>query len=55
MKEQLIELLVWLKDNKFHQYKEGTWYTINERPYVLVKNRKFYTEEQVIKLFLKNN
>lgn len=56
MKEVIAEYLTiflgWLKDNKFHQYKDGTWYTLNEKPYVLGKNRKFYTDDEVVELFL---
>lgn len=50
----MIELLQWLKENHFHQYKDGTWYTTQERPYTEGKPRNFYTEEQVVKLFLKS-
>ena len=49
----MIELLQWLKDNHFHQYKDGTWYTTKERPYVRGEQRKFYTDEQLMSLFFR--
>ena len=51
----MIELLQWLKENHFHQYKDGTWYTTTERPYVRGEQRKFYTDEQLINLYQKTN
>lgn len=47
----MIQFTKWLKENHFHQYKDGTWYTTNERPYVLGKNRKFYTDEELSVLY----
>jgi hypothetical protein len=49
----MIELLQWLKENHFHQYKDGTWYSTNERPYTNGKQRKFYTDEELMSLFYK--
>lgn len=43
----MLEFLQWLKENKFHQYKDGTWYTTNERPYINGKQRKYYTDEEL--------
>lgn len=51
----MIELLQWLKENHFHQYKDGTWYSTNERPYTNGKQRKFYTDEEVVELFENSN
>jgi hypothetical protein len=47
----MVQFLEWLKINHFHQYKDGTWYTTNERPYTNGQSRKFYTDEQVVELF----
>jgi hypothetical protein len=59
MKEAITEyftiFLSWLKDNHFHQYKDGTWYTTQERPYTEGKQRKFYTDDEIVELFLNNN
>lgn len=51
--EYIVKFLVWIKENKFHQYKDGTWYTTNERPYIKGQQRKYYTDEQLIQLFQK--
>jgi hypothetical protein len=45
------EFLIWLKENHFHLYKDGTWYSTNERPYLNGKNRKYYTDDELIKLY----
>jgi len=45
------KMLVWLKENQFYQYKEGTWYTTKERPYIQGKPRKYYTDEEVEALY----
>lgn len=45
------EFLVWLKENKFYLYKDGTWYTLNEKPYIQGKPRKYYTDEEVEALY----
>lgn len=45
------KFLQWLKDNHFHQYKDGTWYTTLERPYVKGQQRKFYTVEEMDLLY----
>lgn len=48
----MIEFLQWLEDNHWYKYKDGTYYTTNERPYVRGLSRKFYTKEQVVDFFL---
>jgi hypothetical protein len=45
------EFLVWLKENYWHQYKDGTWYTIKERAYMRGQPRKFYSDDEVIELY----
>lgn len=47
------KFLIWLKDNHWNVYKDGTWYTTNEKEYIVGKPRKFYTEEQIIKKYEK--
>jgi hypothetical protein len=47
----MIEFLKWLEDNHWHQYKDGTWYTTQERPYVKGISRKFYTKEELVGIF----
>ena len=49
----MIQFIKWLKENHFNQYKDGTWYTTNERPYTNGKQRKFYTDEELIQLYNK--
>lgn len=49
-----IEFLKWLKENKWCVYKDGTWYTLTDKNYVNYKSRKYYTEEEVIQKFNKN-
>jgi len=49
--EYIVTFLVWIKENNFYQYKDGTWYTTKEKPYVRGEQRKFYTDEQLINLF----
>ena len=49
------DFLVWLKENNFHLYKDGTWFTTSERPYMLDKQRKFYTDDELVALYLKQN
>jgi hypothetical protein len=51
--EYIVTFLVWIKENNFYQYKDGTWYTTKEKPYVKGEQRKFYTDEQLINLFQK--
>ena len=46
------KMLVWLKENQFHLYKDGTWYTTREKGYIQGKPRKFYTEDEVETLYL---
>ena len=53
--EYLTIFVGWLKDNHFHQYKDGSWYSTKERPYTEGKPRKFYTDDEVVELFLKDN
>jgi len=50
----MLQFLQWLKENKFHQYKDGNWYTTNERPYIKGTQRKYYTDEQLIELYNKS-
>lgn len=50
----MIEFLQWLEDNHWYRYKDGTWYTTNERPYIQGKQRKFYSKEEVRILFMQN-
>jgi hypothetical protein len=45
------EFLVWLKENHWHQYKDGTWYTIKERAYMRGQPRRFYSDDEVIELY----
>jgi len=47
----MVQFIKWLKENHFHQYKDGTWYTTNERPYTNGKQRKFYTDEELDVLY----
>ena len=47
----MIEFLTWLKDNHWHVYKDGTWYSLNDKPYTQEKQRRFYTEEEVVELY----
>jgi len=47
----MIEFLQWLEDNHWYRYKDGTWYTTNERPYLQGKQRKFYNKEEVALLY----
>lgn len=50
-KQNKIDFLVWLKENHWHVYKDGTWFTSKDHAYIEGKPRKFYTEEQVIKKY----
>ena len=47
----MIKFLKGLKDNHWHEYKDGTWYTMLEKDYTVGKPRKYYTEEQVVELY----
>lgn len=47
----MIEFLQWLEDNHWYMYKDGTWYTTAERPYVQGISRKFYTKEELVEIF----
>jgi hypothetical protein len=49
----MIQFIKWLKENHFNQYKDGTWYSTKERPYVRGEQRKFYTDEELIQLYNK--
>ena len=50
-KQDRINFLVWLKENHWHVYKNGKWFTTTDQPYIDGEPRKTYTEEQVIKLY----
>jgi hypothetical protein len=50
-KQNKIDFLVWLKENHWHVYKDGTWFTSKDHAYMNGKPRKFYTEEQVIQKY----
>ena len=50
----LLHFIQWLKDNNFHQYKDGTWYTTLERPYVKGQQRKFYDDDELVSLYNKS-
>lgn len=54
IKEYMVNFLAWIKENNWCEYKDGTWYTTNERPYIKGTQRKFYTEEEVVELYLKS-
>jgi len=47
----MTDFLQWLADNQWYKYKDGTWYTTNERPYIHGKTRRYYTNEELIKLY----
>lgn len=47
------DFLLWLKVNKWHLYKDGTWFTTNEKDYMLGKQRKYYTDDELIELYKK--
>ena len=47
----MINFLIWLKENQFHLYKDGTWYTTKEKPYVQGINRKFYKDNEFVELY----
>ena len=47
----MIEFLQWLEDNHWYRYKDGTWYTTQEKPYIQGKQRKFYTKEELVGIF----
>lgn len=48
----MIEFLQWLEDNQWHRYKDGTWYTTQEQPYIQGKQRKFYSKQEVREKFI---
>jgi tRNA G10 N-methylase Trm11 len=50
-KQNKIDFLVWLKENHWHVYKDGTWFTSKDHAYMNGKPRKFYTEEQLIEKY----
>lgn len=50
-KQDMIDFLVWLKENHWHVYKDGRWFTSKDHAYIDGKPRKFYTEEQVIQKY----
>ena len=47
----MIDFLQWLEDNHWHMYKDGTYYSTNERPYIQGNQRKFYTKDELVELF----
>jgi len=47
----MIEFLQWIEDNHWYMYKDGTWYTTQERPYVQGISRKYYTKEELVRIF----
>ena len=46
----MIEFLKWLGENNWYLCNKG-WFTTQERPYVTVDARDFYTDEQVLQFF----
>ena len=50
-KQDRIDFLVWLKENRWHVYKNGKWFTTTDQPYIDGEPRKTYTEEQVIRKY----
>lgn len=50
-KQDKIDFLVWLKENRWHVYKNGMWFTSTDQPYINGEPRKTYTEEQVIRKY----
>lgn len=50
-KQDKIDFLVWLKENHWHVYKDGKWFTSKDHAYIDGKPRKFYTEEEVIQKY----
>lgn len=50
-KQNKIDFLVWLKENRWHVYKNGKWFTSTDQPYIDDEPRKTYTEEQVIERY----
>jgi hypothetical protein len=53
-KNMLTDFINWIKENKFCQYKDGTWYSLLERPYIDGSQRIYYKDEQLIQLFENN-
>jgi hypothetical protein len=51
----MIEFLQWLEDNHWYMYKDGTWYTTQERPYVKGSSRKYYTKQELIENYEHTN
>ena len=50
-KQDKIDFLVWLKENRWHVYKNGKWFTTTDQPYIDGEPRKTYTEKQVIEKY----
>lgn len=50
----LTDFINWIKENKFCKYKDGTWYSLLEKPYIDGSQRRYYKDEQLVELF-KNN
>jgi hypothetical protein len=55
MKQELIGFLDWLRVNNFHLYKDGTYFTTSERPYMNNQHRKFYTKEELVEKYIKES
>ena len=50
-KQDKIDFLVWIKENRWHVYKDGKWFTSKDHAYIDGKPRKFYTEEELIQKY----
>jgi len=50
----MVEFLEWLKENSWHAYKDGSWYSLNEKEYIHNKPRKYYNEEEVVEAFIES-
>ena len=46
-----LDFLQWLEDNQWHRYKDGTYYSTSPDHYVHGTQRKFYTKEELVRLF----
>jgi hypothetical protein len=50
--ENLLEFLIWLKENNYYKYKDGKWYSTNDRSYMNGNQTTFYSDEEVVSKFL---
>ena len=50
----MIEFLKWLGENNWYLTENG-WFTIRERQNIEFKHRKYYTDEQMVKIFESRN